>query len=53
MRDKGLVLLIKTINIPKKEFDALNTNSAHEINHKCTVFTNTHTILSHSSLALV
>lgn len=41
MRDKGLVLLVKTLDIPKK--DALNTNSAYEINHKCTVFNNTHT----------
>lgn len=27
MRDKGLVLLIKTLDIPKKKKDALNTNS--------------------------
>lgn len=49
MRDKGVVLLVKTLDIPKK--DALNTNSAYEIN--CTVFNNTHTIVPHSSLALV
>lgn len=44
MRDKGLVLLIKTLDIPKKKRrkDALNTNTAYEINHKCTVFNKTH-----------
>lgn len=46
----GLVWLIKKCDIPKR--NALNTNSAYEINHRCTVF-NTHTIAPRSSLALV
>lgn len=46
----GLVWLIKKRDIPKR--NALNTNSAYEINHRCTVF-NTHTIAPCSSLALV
>lgn len=53
MRDKGLVLLIKTSNIPKKrKMHYIQTVCMNSMT-KCTVFTNTHFTVHHSSLALV